>query len=135
MIKPDKYYFGAGVFLFITELSIALFVRDRFVRPFVGDVLAVVMMYCFLKAFVDWSVGKTTVIVLLIAFSIEVLQFFGLVRILGLEDSRIARTVLGTTFVWSDFVAYVAGAGMVLISERLRRNRKMRNLPNDIMNR
>ncbi|MDE6031460.1 MAG: DUF2809 domain-containing protein, partial [Oscillospiraceae bacterium] len=38
----------AAVFavLFGVEVVIALFVHDRFVRPYLGDVLAVVTVYC-----------------------------------------------------------------------------------------
>ena len=32
--------------LFVVETLIALFVRDAFIRPYMGDVLVVILIYC-----------------------------------------------------------------------------------------
>jgi len=114
-------YLIACILLFLIELCIALFVRDRFVRPFAGDVLVIMLIYSFMRLFVRWSVIKTIAVVLLFAFTIEVLQLFELVKILRLHHYQIARVVLGTTFEWTDFIAYTAGAAIVLLAERFRK--------------
>lgn len=36
-------YAGAAIALFCVEVAIALFVNDAFVRPYVGDVLAILL--------------------------------------------------------------------------------------------
>jgi hypothetical protein len=114
MLTFNKKYFGLAVLIFFTEVLIALFVHDHFVRPYVGDVLVVILIYCFTKAFIHVPVFILATGVLVFAFTIEFLQYINIVEILGLENSRIARTVIGTSFAWIDLLAYVAGIAVVL---------------------
>jgi hypothetical protein len=50
---------------------------------------------------------------------VEVLQYFKVVEIIGLENSEFARTVIGTNFSWIDILAYTLGIGFTLLVERL----------------
>ena len=50
----NQKYFYLTVVLFLIEVFIALFINDQFIRPFVGDVLVVILIYCFVKSF--WKV-------------------------------------------------------------------------------
>lgn len=120
MFTFNKYYSGIAILVFMTEVMIALFVKDTFVRPYLGDVLAVILIYCVVKSFLKWSVLSVAIVVLLFAFTIEFLQLIRIVDILGLDTSPIARTVIGTSFSWGDLIAYVAGIGIVLLVEGLR---------------
>ncbi len=114
----NKKYFIAAIFLFLTEVLIALFIRDRFIRPYIGDVLVVILIYCFIKSFVNIPVIATAIIVLIFSFGIEFLQYLHIVEKLRLTQSRIARTVIGTSFAWEDLIAYTAGIAIVLVIER-----------------
>lgn len=118
MIRFNKKYFIWAITLFIIEVLIALFVKDRFVRPYVGDYLVVILMYTFIRAFVKAPVIITAVIVLLFAYLVEVLQYFDIVDKLGLEGNKIARTVIGYGFEWMDLLAYTLGIVTVLFIER-----------------
>lgn len=118
MIQFNKNYFGIAVFLFAVEVLIALFVHDRFVRPYVGDVLVVILMYCSLKSFLQLPVYTGAAGVLAFACIIEFLQYIAIVEKLGLEKSVLVSTVLGTSFAWLDVLAYVVGIFIVLISEK-----------------
>ena len=107
LISRRFNYLLASLALFALEVAIALWVQDAWVRPFVGDVLVVVLLYtagraCGLPP--SWSYA-----VFLVACSVEILQAFHWVERLGLADSRLARIVLGTTFSWGDFGAYASG--------------------------
>ena len=104
--------------LFAVEVLIALFVDDQFIRPLVGDVLVVALVFYFVKAFVRGSDLYIALGALLFAYAVEVAQYFDLVTILGLESYPIARVVLGTTFDWRDLVAYTIGAISVFYGER-----------------
>ncbi len=117
MLTFNKKYFILTVLLFIVEVLIALFVRDRFVRPYVGDVLVVMLIYCFLRSFFRIGIVPAAVLVLLFAFTVEALQYFRFIELIGWEHNRIARTVLGTHFTWNDIVAYVVGVAIVLVAE------------------
>lgn len=102
------------------EIAIARFVHDDFVRPYLGDSLAVAAVYLALRAVTPLGVVAAVAIAFAFACSIEVGQFFHLVDLLGLGANRVARTVLGSTFVLTDFVAYAGGAVCVLAVERMR---------------
>ena len=45
--------------------------------------------------------------------AVELLQYLDIDKILGLEKSEIARTVIGTSFAWIDLLAYTVGIIMV----------------------
>ena len=114
----NRYYFLATLLLFGIEVLIALYVKDRFVRPYVGDFLVVILIYCFLKTCWRESPLRVGLYVLLFAFAIEVGQHFQLVKLLGLNDSELARTVIGTGFAWGDLVAYTLGVVATLVFEK-----------------
>jgi hypothetical protein len=116
--KPS--YFGITALLFAVEVLIALFVKDNFVRPYVGDALVVILIYCFLRSFIDANVTKIALAVLVFAFSIEFLQYLNIVDALGLRESKLAATVVGTSFAWLDLVAYIAGTTTILLAEKYR---------------
>ena len=102
------------------EIAIARFVHDGLVRPYLGDSLAVAAVYLALRAVTPLRVVAAVAIAFAFACAIEVGQFFHLVDVLGLGANRLARVVLGTTFVLTDFVAYAGGAMCVLAIERVR---------------
>ena len=117
----NKKYLVLSLILFITEVLIALFVRDAFIRPYFGDVLVVILLYCIIRTFWKLPVLPTIAAVLLFAYVLETLQYFNLVKHLGLQHSKLARTLIGTDFAWGDMLAYTAGALIVII----RRKRKL----------
>lgn len=117
MFGFNKRYFFAALGLFLVELFIALYVTDRFVRPFVGDALVVALVYCFVRIFTNFDYLKTAFGVLLFAFTIEILQYFDYVRLLGLENNRILSAALGRTFEFLDFIAYFAGFLLIIAIE------------------
>lgn len=108
--------------LFLVELGIALFVHDRFIRPFVGDLLVVVLIFAACRTFVEASHPKLAFAVLLFAFSVEFAQYFEAIAWLGWENNRLARVVLGATFDRSDLLAYALGALLVGLTGRGRPN-------------
>lgn len=110
--------------LFGIELGIGFFVHDRWIRPFLGDVLVVILLYCTLRAFFRISTGLAAGLVLAFAFCVETLQYLKIVDILGLQGYTWARIVIGTTFAWSDLLAYTLGVVLVLVIE-LARGRKL----------
>ncbi|MEO0894880.1 MAG: DUF2809 domain-containing protein [Bacteroidota bacterium] len=100
--------------LFVIEVLIALYVRDSFIRPKVGDYLVVIFLYCFLMAFVEMKVWKAALIVWLFAIAVECLQYVKIVEVLGWQDSELARVLIGTHFNFEDIVAYSLGILTVL---------------------
>ncbi|MGF1513378.1 MAG: DUF2809 domain-containing protein [Elainellaceae cyanobacterium] len=117
-MKFRRYYLVWSVILFLVELYIALYVRDGFVRPYVGDVLVVILIYAVVRTFFKVPILTAALGVLLFAFGVEILQYFKIVEVLGLGASSLARTVIGTTFVWEDLIAYSVGTAILLCLEK-----------------
>lgn len=120
MFHFHRKYFFLALLLLLTEVFIALYVHDKFVRPYAGDFLVVILLYCIFKAFLDISVVPVALLVLVIAYAIEMLQYFKLLYRLGLQHSKLARVILGTSFAWTDMLAYTLGIILVIIIEKLR---------------
>lgn len=118
MLTFNLKYFLFALTLFTVEVLIALFVRDSFIRPYFGDFLVVILIYCAVKAFIKASTLTVAICVLLFAYSIEVLQYFSIVDRLGLSGNVVAKTVIGYGFEWWDMLAYTLGIITVLILER-----------------
>ena len=117
MRRFNSGYMAAAALLLITEILIARYMHDRFVRPWVGDMLVVILLYCLVKSCWNTPVVKTAVAVLLFSFVVETLQYFHIVRVLGLEQFALARIIIGTSFEWTDLLAYTVGIGLVLLVE------------------
>lgn len=122
-----KYLLLAALLLAV-EICIALFVTDSIVRPFVGDVLVVALIYCFLRIFLNVAYWKAALAVLAFACAIEILQYFDYVARLGVENNRVLSVMLGRTFEWLDFVAYFAGFLFIILIENFYR----RTIKNDL---
>ncbi|MES2288012.1 MAG: DUF2809 domain-containing protein [Bacteroidota bacterium] len=118
MLTFNKTYFAIAILIFFIEVVIALFVNDNFVRPYLGDVLVVILIYCFIKSFLKLSVLSAVILVLAFSFAIEFLQYLNIVERIHLEKSRIARTVIGTSFSFIDLLMYIVGATVVIIIEK-----------------
>lgn len=113
-------YLGAACVLFGVELLIACFAHDRFVRPFVGDVLTVPLLYCALAGVFRLRALPLATGVLAFAFVVETLQAFDYVALLHLEHHPWLSIAMGRTFQPGDFVAYTVGWLLVLGIERVR---------------
>lgn len=101
-------------------MVIALWVHDRWIRPHGGDVLAVVLVYLGLRAVTRLEVIGAATTAFAIACLIEIGQWLDLLHLLGLKPDSVAGTVLGSSFDWSDILAYGIGTIAVLLVERLR---------------
>ena len=113
-------YALATVLAFGVELFIGLYVHDRLIRPYVGDALAVILVYLGLRSITRLNIRMALLAALAIAFALEFGQYFHLIDRLGLGHSRIARLVLGTTFDVGDLGCYTLGAAVMGAIEGVR---------------
>lgn len=115
-------YALATLAVFVIEVLIALYMHDALIRPYGGDVLAVVLVYLGLRAVTPMGVKSAALLALAIAFAIEFGQFFHVLDALGLGHNRLLRVVLGGVFDVKDLACYVAGAALAwMVETRLRR--------------
>lgn len=103
------FYLTAFLVLLVIEVLIALFVHDRFVRPYLGDVIVVMVVYCFVRIWIPERFRFMPLWVFLFAVFVEVLQYVRIVEILGVQDNAFLRTVIGTSFSWGDILCYAVG--------------------------
>jgi len=114
-------YFLCTVVLFFNELLIALCLHDRIIRPYIGDLLVVILIYCFCRSFFQFPVYTTALAVLLFSNAVEALQAYRLIYHLHLEHSQIANIVLGNLFEWMDVLAYTIGFVFIIFVENKRK--------------
>jgi DNA integrity scanning protein DisA with diadenylate cyclase activity len=129
VLKFNRSYFVIAILLFVIELLIALYVNDQIIRPYFGDFLVVILIYCFIKSFLDSANLVTAIGVLIFSFLLEISQYFNIVNLLGLGHSKLARTVIGTSFEWIDLIAYTLGIVFVIyienqVSKKMKQNLK-----------
>ena len=116
-LKIRIYYAAATVILLAIEVFIALFVHDDFVRPYIGDVLAVIVVYTFVRIIVPEKCALLPLFVFIFAVCVEVLQYFDLVTLLGLENNRFLKILLGSVFDLKDIMCYAIGCALLGIYE------------------
>lgn len=117
-MKKRLIYTAAFVLLTAVEVLIALFVNDRFVRPYLGDVIVVWVVFCFAQIFLCHKVSPyiTAVGVFVFACLVEILQGIKIVELLGLGHIPFFRTLIGTQFDLKDIICYGAGTAILCIT-------------------
>lgn len=105
------------------EILIALFVHDRFIRPYGGDILVTVLLCCFCRFLYpkrQSGFGKSLpFLVFLFAFAVELAQYGNILEILGLADCRFLRILLGSTFSIADIFCYAVGCLLFILAEQM----------------
>ncbi|ATL46048.1 hypothetical protein COR50_02095 [Chitinophaga caeni] len=109
MLRFHRVFAVLTILLFIIEVIIAVYIHDDFIRPYFGDFLVVMLIYCFLATFVKIPVWLGSACVLVFAYLVELAQYFNLVKLLGLQHSRMANIVIGNHFEWIDILCYTLG--------------------------
>ncbi|MBB5638747.1 glucan phosphoethanolaminetransferase (alkaline phosphatase superfamily) [Pedobacter cryoconitis] len=51
MFRFNKYYFGFTLLLLSIEILIARYAHDQIIRPYAGDFLIVIFLYCLVMSF------------------------------------------------------------------------------------
>lgn len=119
MKKLRICYFLLFFILLLAEICIGLFVDDRFVRPYLGDVLVTVLICSFLR--IIWSKGirLLPVYVFLFATAVEIGQHFDMVKLLGLENNAFLSVLMGRSFSFIDLICYAAGCFLFYVINRI----------------
>ncbi len=120
-LKPRITYLIAFMLLVFVEVFIALLVHDSFVRPYLGDVIIVIVIYCFMRMLFPFGVKLLPLYIFLFTLAVEVAQYFDFVTLLGLDDSRFFRILLGSTFSFADIACYAAGCLICFALEYLQK--------------
>ena len=101
------------------EILIALFVNDKIIRPYIGDILVVILMYCFIRIIIPTKVRLLSLYIFIFACFIEFMQYIKIVEILGLSDNKVLSTIIGTSFDWKDILCYGVGCLITAIFQHI----------------
>lgn len=117
--KKRMIYGIIFIMLFMVEVLIGLYIHDNIIRPYVGDVIVVLVVYCFVRIIIPEGVKRMPLYVFVFATFVEGLQYFQLVKVLGLEDNTFAKVLIGSTFDVKDIVMYGVGCVVILICQHI----------------
>jgi len=111
-------YIFTFIILTAAEVLIALYVHGSFVRPYIGDVLIMGVLYCLIRSFLPDGIRLLPLWLFLVGILAEVLQYFNLSYVLSLQDNVFIRILLGSTFDLKDIACYGAGCLIISILEK-----------------
>lgn len=115
--KPKKVYIIAALIMFVIEVLIERYAHDDFIRPYLGDFFVVILIYSIVMSVSNSKVKSVAIATLLFSYAIEIAQYAQVVSLLGLEDNKIARIIIGTSFSWWDVLMYTLGVVVVVVIE------------------
>ena len=123
-------YFTPALLLLLLEMLIGRYAHDNMIRPYGGDFLVVILLYCLVKSFFNVPPVQTAILVLLFAYAVEISQYFHLITLLRLQHSKTATLLLGSSFSWLDLLSNTLGIALVILVEKLRPDTVKQNIPN-----
>lgn len=118
-LMPRAVYAVSFAVILIIEILIALFVRDSFIRPYGGDILVTILICCFMRMIFMGKIQLLPLWVFLFAVTVEVLQYFDIVSILGLGDIKFFVILIGNSFSFVDIICYAVGCVLFYLRENL----------------
>lgn len=107
--KIRKIYAVLFVLLVLTEVYIASFVTNFFVRAYLGDVFITLLICFFVQAIFKKRIKLLSVYVFAFSVVVEVCQYFDVVKLLGLENCKLVSVWFGRSFSFYDIICYAAG--------------------------
>ena len=117
MKKQRVGYLIGLIVLLALESLIAIYVHDQFIRPYIGDILVVIVIYCMIKVIITKRHILMPVWIFIFSVCIEVLQYLKVVEILGLGDNKFFKIIIGATFDWKDIICYGIGCFLIALYE------------------
>ena len=109
MINKRIKYLISAIIIIVTEVFIAFYVHDNFIRPYAGDILVVFVLYFLYKTLFPKKNKNLPVYIFIFSVIVEILQGINIIDILGLGDITFFRILLGTNFDIKDILCYLVG--------------------------
>ena len=82
--------------------------------------LVVVVIYAFIRSWIPEKVKLLPLYIFIFATGVEILQYFEIVKVLGLEQNAFIRTIIGSTFDGKDIICYGAGCLFLVAVEKVK---------------
>ena len=94
-----KYLFSISGHVFLCLLILKFFKFNRFIRGFFGDLIFMVLIFYIFKLFLNLKNKTLLFATLIFAYTVEFLQYFKFINILGLENNYYAK--INVFFIWT----------------------------------
>lgn len=117
-MKINIKYIFTFVVILIIELIIGLFVNDAIIRPYVGDILVIILMYTLIRGIVQKSIRYLPMYLFLFALIVELAQYYRIVNILNLQDYKVISTIIGTSFDIKDVLCYLLATVILIVWDK-----------------
>ena len=114
-MKKRLIYGSVFLLLLALEICIGAFVRDDFVRPYVGDVLVTVLLCAMVRAVVPEKYPWLPLGVFLFAAGVELIQLIPKPAL----DGTLLGIAIGSTFDPKDLLCYGIGCALFFLGERI----------------
>lgn len=118
MFRVNFFYFLLAALLVGLDLLVINHLHDAVIRPYGGDFIWGIFLYCLVRSFFNVKVGPTVLGVFVFCCFEEVLQYFHFADWLGFTRPSLVRTLIGTTFSWLEILIYGLGLGLVFLLEK-----------------
>ena len=120
-MKKRLPYIIAFVILLVTEIYIGVFVHDKFIRPYVGDVLVTVLICNLVRCVIGTKCtykGSAVLCggVLIFSACAEISQYFRLDKLLRVNGT-VLGVIFGSSFDVLDIVCYAVGCALFFAVE------------------
>ena len=103
--------------IFLIEVIIALFIKDRFIRPYIGDLLVTVLLCALIRIFIPSKIFALPIFVFLFSLLVEFAQYIDIVKLLGFEGSKILSVLVGRSFSVIDIICYALGCILFFLAD------------------
>lgn len=114
-MKINYKYLISSIILFMIEVIIALFIDDKIIRPYIGDILVIILMYTFIRSFIKKPIKFLSIYLFVFATFVEIIQYFKILELIGLQNNKILSIILGSTFDIKDVLCYLIGSIILLV--------------------
>lgn len=113
-----KRIFAACSFaaLLIIEIIIGAFCGG-FVRAYVGDVLIIPLIYCFVRIFYTRENKFLPLAVGGLGILAEIIQYFDFCGIFGIDKSSLLGIIIGSHADLKDIICYISGVILIYLAE------------------
>lgn len=122
-MRINKKYIIAFLILLCVEIFIALYINDNFIRPYIGDVIVIPVLYCFIKGFFKCESRNLPIYLFIFVIVTELLQYIKIVEILRLDHIKFFRILIGTSFDFKDILCYLFGSLILMFWEYIYKNK------------
>lgn len=108
-------YIILTILLFAIEVLIALFIDDNFIRPYIGDVIVVILLYTTFKIFITKTSILHPIYIFIFACFVEFLQYINIVKLLNVSN-KVLKIIIGSSFDFKDILCYFVGTTLIAIT-------------------